>query len=124
MLRLWSLVHHIDFHDFVRGDKFVVKSPAAIVRRAEFFENRVAVLVDAVLDRARHHLSHHRQTMQPLFGPYDFTLVVSFTFRYARRPESPTRDSREAGFFNSLTPRQAVPPLSPFQEFPYQRTEC
>ena len=39
MLRLGSLVHHIDFHHFVRGDKFVVKSPAAIVRRAEFFEN-------------------------------------------------------------------------------------
>ena len=114
MLRLRPLVHHIDFHHFVRGDKFVVKSPAAIVRRPEFLENCVAVLVDAVfIDRAGHHLSHHRQTMQPFFGPYDFTLVVSFTFRYARRLESPTRDSRQAGFFQLVDSarRRAVPPL-------------
>ncbi len=67
MLRLRSLVHHIDLHHFVRGDKFVVEGPAAIVRRPKFLETDVAVFVDAIfVDRAGDHLSDDRQATQPL----------------------------------------------------------
>src|SRR5262245_13082464 len=99
MLRLRPVVDHSDLHHFVRSDEFVIKRPAAVVRRPELLENSVPVLIDAVfIDRAGYHLSHDRQAMEPFFGPDDFTLVVRFAFRYARRLERPGRDSRQAGF--------------------------
>ena len=102
MFRLGPVVYHSNFHHFIRSDKFIIKSSAAVVCWSELFENRVPVLIDAVfIDRTGYHLSHHGQAMQPLFSPDDLALVVRFAFRYAGRLECARRNRRQTRFLES-----------------------
>ena len=64
MLCLRALVNHIDFHYFIRGDEPVVERPAAIMRRFQFIENRIAVFVDAIfINGAGNDLPHYGETV-------------------------------------------------------------